>query len=38
VIVFAHEDIPRGGVAVLTPEEAAAALDQAARADEESPG
>jgi methylglyoxal synthase len=38
VIVFAHEAIPRGGVAVLTPEEAAAALDQAARADEESPG
>jgi methylglyoxal synthase len=38
VIVFAHEDIPRGGVAVLTPEEAAAALDRAAAADEESPG
>jgi methylglyoxal synthase len=32
-IVFANEDIPRGGVAILTPEEAIAALDHAARLD-----
>lgn len=38
LIVFAHEAIPRGGVAVLTPEEAAAALDRAASLSEESPG
>jgi len=38
VIVFAHEAIPRGGVAVLTPEEAAAALDGPVGPEEESPG
>ncbi len=31
-IVFGNEAFPRGGVAILTPEDAAAALDHAAMA------
>jgi methylglyoxal synthase len=36
VIAFAHEAIPRGGVAVLSPDDAAAALDRAANLAQES--